>query len=144
MNGWGGGFIAFWPSQGAVIEEPGSSGGNYKKTYRPLGSLEEYEERIKKALEAERKEILEEREELRTRLITIEQERALESKKTRQKARNEHELKILLLKETILRIETELDLLQKQEMEISRLAQILRDDEEILMLIAAGVADGSI
>jgi hypothetical protein len=145
MNGWGGGFIAFWPSQGAVIEEePGSSGGNYKKTHRTLGSLEEYEERIKKALEAERKEILEEREELRTRLITIEQEKVLESKKTRQKAANERELKILLLKETILRIETELDLLQKQEMEIGRLAQILRDDEEILMLIAAGVADGSI
>ena len=130
---------------GAVeVPAAGTSGGNYRKTYRHIGSLEDYEERIRKALEEERKEILAERDELRTRLITIEQEKVLESKKRGQKAANERELQILLLKETILRIETELDLIQKQEMEIGRLAQILRDDEEILMLIAAGVADGSI
>lgn len=129
---------------GAAAEPAGTSGGNYRKTYRPLKSLEEYEERIRKALEEERHELLAERDELRTRLITIEQENVLESKKRGQKAANERELQTLLLKETILRIETELNLLQKQEMEIGRLAQILRDDEEILMLIAAGVADGSI
>lgn len=123
--------------------EPGSSGGNYGRV-RYLPPLEEYEERIKKALEAERLEREQERLKLRAELVAVELEIALKAKVERLEAEKQAELQILLLKETILRVDHELSLLNAQELDIARLAQILRDDEEFLMLIAIGVADGSI
>jgi hypothetical protein len=116
----------------------GSTGGNYGvKKFRYLPPLEVYEERLKKVIAEQEREKQQELEEMRAKFLKIEQELAKKAKKERITLEVTKELELLIVKDMITEIEAELRRLMQMLANIEHWAMILRDDEELLLLMGS-------
>jgi hypothetical protein len=117
----------------AAEPEPGSAGGNYARTigYYPEDKLY-YEKRIREALKRAEKEREKEKQLLLEKLAFIEDLRA-EAKKEQIL---ELELQVLVIKEALFHVEQELARIEEKRADIVRLAKILKDDEEVLVILS--------
>ena len=119
---------------GEAVEDVGNSaGGNYGG--RALPSLADYENRIKNQLDKERDERLIEAKATKNRLIQLEAEKALFAKKEEIRQIQENELKLLIVSESLLQIKRDLAEIAKKRAEISLRARIMRDDDEVMILL---------
>lgn len=119
-----------------VIEDVGAgngSGGNYGG--RILPSLADYEKRIKKLLDEERAQLLNEAKEARKRLEKLEIERLLDIKQADIRQKRELELKYLVMSESLLQIEKDLAEIDRRREKIKLEARIMRDDDELMVIL---------
>lgn len=125
----------YFPPGGNVVEIPSTgAGGNYG---RPLPSLQEYEKRIKKYLDIEQAERLEEKEKLIARLVSLEAEKIKDQKNEEIRQNQEYELKYLLVSESLLQVEKDLAEIAEKRANIKLRARIMRDDDEVMILLYA-------
>ena len=94
--------------------------------------LEYYEHEIREALDRKEDELLKEAAQARVRLIDLESER-IKEEEIRQK--QEIELKYLLVSKSLLKIEEDLTEVELKRGEIKRLARIMRDDDEVILIL---------
>lgn len=118
---------------GCNIEESGSAGGNYARTipYYPQDKID-YERRVQEALRRAEKKREEERQALIEKLGLIEDLRA----EAGREQIADMELQVLIIKEALLHVEQELEKIEEQRADIARLARILKDDEEIMVILS--------
>lgn len=122
-------------------DESGSSGGNYGKPYRKerpsriLKPLCEYEKEIKALIEDERKKLIAEEEALRKRLAIVKKERLLAVQQDKIRYKQEIELKYLIVSESLLQVKRDLAEIERKRAAIKMRARIMRDDEEVLLLL---------
>lgn len=122
-------------------DESGSSGGNYGKPYRKerpsriLKPLCEYEKEIKALIEDERKKLIAEEEALRKRLAIVKKERLLAVQQDKIRHKQEIELKYLIVTKAIAQVSADLQKIEQRKKTIKLKARIMKDDEEILLLL---------
>jgi len=127
---------AYFPPGNIIIEDvsPGlGAGGNYGG--RILPSIADYEKRIKKLLERERAERLNEAKKLRKRLIQVQAQQLLAEQQDKIRQKQEIELKYLLVSESLLRVEEDLAEIKRKQAQIELRAKIMRDDDEVIILL---------
>lgn len=95
-------------------------------------SLEYYEEEIREALDRKEDKLLKEAAQARIRLIDLESEK-IKEEEIRQT--QEIELKYLLVSKSLLKIEEDLTEVERKRGEIKRLARIMRDDDEVILIL---------
>lgn len=129
----GPGFFIFF--QDVYPETGGSgkrSGGRKAKPY-VRKSLVTYEEQIKKRLDKERAKKLNEQKALERKQLRFEAEKLLViQQEVRQK--QDTELKLLLVSDSLLKIEKELTEINAKRANINMIARIMRDDDEVIAL----------
>lgn len=108
-----------------------SSGGSYKPS-RAIKSLEYYEEKVKELLAKEKEEITEKLESENERLenAQIQMEEAISDDNQTELINNE--FRILLIRVEIQSLMDEMARMSLNNLEITRLAEILQDDDEVL------------
>jgi hypothetical protein len=110
----------------------GSTGGSYRPTHI-LKSVEEYEEEISLILKKEKAEALKEKKSLKAKEDRLEVKIEREEKQNRQT--QETRLKYLIVSESLLQVEKDLAEITKKRAEINLRARIMRDDDEVMMLL---------
>ena len=103
-----------------------SVGGSYG--IRPVS---DYEKEIKQLLAKEKAKKLKEKRSLKGKETRL--EKKIQKQDIRQK--QESELKLLLISESLLRIEKDLIEIQRKRAQITKKARIMRDDDEVIMLL---------
>jgi len=128
---------AYFPPGDIIIEESftgNGAGGNYGRG-RVLPSIADYEERIKKLLDKERADRLNEAKKLKKRLIQIEAEKMLVAQQTEIRQIQEIELKSLIVSESLLQVKRDLAEIDRKRAAIKLKARIMRDDDEVMILL---------
>lgn len=123
----GPGFFIFFQIGGR-----GTSGGNYG---RVLPSLADYEKRIKKLLDEEKETLLTEEKTAKDNLVKIEAKHLIDKQKEEIRQEIEYELQLEIISESLLQIERGLAEIERKRAEISLRARIMRDDDEVMILI---------
>lgn len=112
-----------------------SSGGAYRRT-ETLKPLSYYEEKVKRLLEERKEELEEKLESQEERLEEAEIQRKADFVNQNQEALVENEIRILEIRIEIQSLMDEITRMSLNNLEITRLAEILQDDDEVLQLLA--------
>ena len=107
----------------------GSTGGGYGARK----SIAEYEKEISLILKEEKAEALKEKKSLKAKEVRLEVKISKEIKEDRQK--QETKLKLLVVSESLLQVEKDLVEIDRKRAEINLRARIMRDDDEVMMLL---------
>ena len=117
-----------------VVEIPSTgAGGNYGG--RILPTLADYEKRIKKYLNEERKQLKAEEKRIKKLLIKQELEKLQAEQQEEIRHSQEIELKYLIISESLLQIKRDLAEIERKRATIKLRARIMRDDDEIMVIL---------
>lgn len=106
----------------------GSAGGSYG-----VKPVEDYEKEISLILKKEKTEALKEKKSLKAKEVRLEAKISAEKDQNRQT--QETRLKLLIVSESLLQVEMDLAEIARKRAEINLRARIMRDDDEVMMLL---------
>ena len=127
---------AYFPPGDIVIEVPdvgSGAGGNYGS--RTLPTIADYEKRIKKVLDEERAQLLNEAKQLKKNLVKREVKRLLADQQEKIRLQSEYELQLAVVSESLLQVERDLAEIDSKRAKIKLRARIMRDDDEVMILL---------
>lgn len=102
---------------------------------RRVRRLEEYEEELKLSIDKEQASLLIEAKELEDNLVKVEAKRMVADQEEKIRLESEYELQLALISESLLQVERDLAEIDRKRAEISLKARIMRDDDEIIILL---------
>ena len=129
-NLMGPGFFMFFRTE---VDE-GSSGAR-ETLRRRIKRIEEYEEELKLSLDKEQAPLLIEAKELEEKLVKVEVKRVLAGQQEKIRLESEYKLQLALISESLLQVEMDLAEIDRKRAEISLKARIMRDDDEVIILL---------
>lgn len=112
----------------------GSTGGHYRQS-RSLKPISEYEEEIKELLAREEEELLAEQKGLEKKEIKLEAKALLGAQQSKTRKVEETELNLRIVANDLAIVSANLQKIEKEKLNIKNKARILRDDDEIIMLL---------
>lgn len=130
----------FGPSVSDVIAAATGAGGSYadrrqKRPHYLLPPLEDYEKRIKKALEEEKEKNLKELKNAKARKKRAETAKNKAETERNLEVERDKEIRIFFIIELIAELQEKIAKIEEQTANVAELARILRDDEELLTLL---------
>ena len=126
---------ALFANESVAIEEIPSTGAGGNYGGRILPTLADYEKRIKKYLDEERKQLKAEEKRIKKLLIKQELEKLQAEQQEEIRHSQEIELKYLIISESLLQIKRDLAEIERKRATIKLRARIMRDDDEIMVIL---------